>query len=80
MRHNGLDRVFYRRERGPGPSVTAGVPFLCHAIIVTELKKCHATKNKMEARTVTGGPEKLNQWFSGYHVRKVGSTLNKPDV
>ena len=39
----------YKRERGPGPSVTAGVPYF-----VTELKKvshiclekCHAIKNR----------------------------------
>ena len=33
-RKNGLTERFYRRERGPGLSVTAGVPFLSH-------NKCH---------------------------------------
>ena len=42
---------FYKRERGPEPSVTAGVPFLshnkCHRI-----EKCHTTKqNKTMSQT-----------------------------
>ena len=43
-----MDRVFYKRERGPGPSVTAGVPFcdfLCGKKVSRIcLEKCHAIK------------------------------------
>ena len=45
-RKNLPDRVFYRRERGPGPSVTAGVPFcdfLCGKKVSRNFeKKSHA--------------------------------------
>ena len=68
---NRPDRVFYRRERGPEPSVTAGVPYF-----VTELKKVSRIcleKNVTPSKTEMSRNEKTEmsqswiEFLAGHH-------------
>ena len=68
----------YKRERGPRPSVTAGVPIFCHTTKVTELKNVSRNKTK-QTNQCHGRPAWASCWSGRTLSHRSGSTSNRPE-